>query len=91
MKDVNLTGIFLSLASRFGCSNFNCSSIIPIDGEPIDMLLVFNINDFNEEDIDIVNEIIYENITCEVKGVDTKFDNKGLSIYVEFTNSKFID
>ena len=97
MKNVNLTGLFLALASQFDCAGFNCNSLIPTGGEPIDMMLIFNVdkNTFKQEDIAKVNEIVYENITGEVKQVNTQFDNEktngNLTIYVEFNNSTFID
>lgn len=97
MKNVNLTGIFLAMASTFGCAGFNTNSLIPTDGEPIDMMLMFNVNKdtFKDEDIAKVNEIVYANIGEVVKQVDIKFDgdktNSNLTIYVEFANSTFID
>ena len=97
MKNVNLTGLFLAMNENFNCAGFNCNSLIPDGREPIDMMLVFNVNKntFKNEDIAKVNKIVYEHITGEVKQVNIQFDddktNGNLTIYIEFMNSEFID
>jgi len=91
MKNVNLTGIFLAMIAQFGVSGFELSSIIPIDKEPIDALIKFKDATVNEEDIASINEIIYANVIGEVRQVEAKLKDGTIEIYIEFTNSEFLD
>lgn len=85
MKNVNITGIFLAMIAKFGVSTFEVSSIIPKGGaEPIDVMLSFkNINITLENTASEINEIVYENITGEVKSVSTTMNHGVLHIYIE--------
>lgn len=98
MKNVNLTGLFLALATQFGVKSFEVSCITPNGSEPIDVLMYFKEGIVEVNDIPKILDIVKEN-TGEVKetGVkltDNGFSNiefKGIEIYIEFINSTFID
>lgn len=92
MKNVNLTGLFLAMVAEFGATGFALSSIVPDGGsEPIDALIVFEDTNIHDEDLAKVNEIIYENITGEVLQAVVKLKDNKLEVYIEFTNSEFLD
>jgi hypothetical protein len=91
MKNVNLTGIFLGMVN-FGVSGFELTSITSKDGEPIDALIRFKDAVVIEEDLVKINEMVYANITTEVKQAVVRIKNVNeVELYIEFTNSEFLD
>lgn len=90
MKNVNLTGLFLALASQFAVKSFEVSCITPNGGEPIDALMYFKEGIVEVNDIPKILAIVKEN-TGEVKETGVKLTDKGIEIYIEFIGSTFID
>jgi len=84
MKNVNLTGLFLSLVAEFGVTSFELSSIVPTTtNEPIDAMIDFN-SRLDEFDIDRIQSIVNENIAVEVKQATVKIKESVIHVYIEF-------
>ena len=90
MKNVNLTGLFLAMVAKFGVNSFELYSIVPYNGEPIDALITFKGSNATLADIDMINEIVDENITGEVKQSKVTITIVNIQVYIEFEH-KFID
>lgn len=94
MKNVNLTGIFLSLAATFGVTGFELSCIKPVDTEPIDALIKFKNGNFGYVDLEAaadkceaVENIVKENITGNLPKISTSIKNGELELYLEFEHT----
>jgi len=84
MKNVNLTGLYLSLVAEFGVTSFELSSIVPTTtNEPIDAMIDFNSN-LEVFDIDRIQSIVNENIAVEVKQATVKIKESVIHVYIEF-------
>ena len=84
MKNVNLTGLYLSLVAEFGVTSFELSSIVPTTtNEPIDAMIDFNSN-LEVFDIDRIQTIVNENIAVEVKQATVKVKENVIHVYIEF-------
>lgn len=85
MKNVNLTGLYLSLVAEFGITSFELSSIVPTTtNEPIDAMIDFNSHLDNEFDIERIQSIVNENITGDVKQATVKTKENVIHVYIEF-------
>jgi hypothetical protein len=91
MKNVNLTGLYLAMITNFGVNGFDLHSIIPEGGEPIDALICFRGGNEKLNDIDKINEMVSEHITGDVKQVKVDITALYIQVYIEFTNSTFIE
>ena len=86
MKNVNLTGLYLSLVAEFGVTSFELSSIVPTTtNEPIDAAIDFN-SRFEEVEFDVerIQSIVNENITGDVKQATAKTKENVIHVYIEF-------
>ena len=84
MKNVNLTGLYLSLVAEFGVTSFELSSIVPTTtNEPIDAMIDFN-STSNEFDVDRIQSIVNKNIAVEVKQATVKTKENVIHVYIEF-------
>ena len=84
MKNVNLTGLYLSLVAEFGVTSFELSSIIPTTtNEPIDAMIDFN-SRLDEFDIERLQTIVNDNITGNVKQATVKTIENVIHVYIEF-------
>ena len=83
MKNVNLTGLYLSLVAEFGVTSFELSSIIPTTNEPIDAMIDFN-SRLDEFDIERLQTIVNDNITGDVKQATVKTIENVIHVYIEF-------
>jgi len=85
MKNVNLTGLYLSLVAEFGVTSFDLSSITPTTtNEPIDAMIDFNSRLDIEFDIERLQTILNDNITGDVKQATVKTKENVINVYIEF-------
>ncbi len=85
MKNVNLTGLYLSLVAEFGVTSFELSSIVPTTtNEPIDAMIDFNSRLDIEFDVERIQSIVNENITSDVKQATVKTKENVIHVYIEF-------
>lgn len=85
MKNVNLTGLYLSLVAEFGVTSFELSSIVPTTtNEPIDAMIDFNSRLDIEFDAERIQSIVNENITGDVKQATIKTKENVIHVYIEF-------
>jgi len=85
MKNVNLTGLYLSLVAEFGVTSFELSSIVPTTtNEPIDAMIDFNSRLDIEFDVERIQSIVNENITGDVKHATVKTKENVIHVYIEF-------
>lgn len=85
MKNVNLTGLYLSLVAEFGVTSFELSSIVPTTtNEPIDAAIDFNSRLEVEFDLERIQSIVNENITGDVKQATVKAKENVIHVYIEF-------
>ncbi len=85
MKNVNLTGLYLSLVAEFGVTSFELSSIVPTTtNEPIDAMIDFNSRLDIEFDAERIQSIVNENITGDVKQATVKTKENVIHVYIEF-------
>ena len=85
MKNVNLTGLYLSLVAEFGVTRFELSSIVPTTtNEPIDAMIDFNSRLDIEFDVERIQSIVNENITGDIKQATVKTKENVIHVYIEF-------
>lgn len=86
MKNVNLTGLYLSLVAEFGVTSFELSSIVPTTtNEPIDVMIDFNSRLDNVEfDVEKLQSIVNDNIIGDVKQATVKIQENVIHVYIEF-------
>jgi hypothetical protein len=86
MKNVNLTGLYLSLVAEFGVTSFELSSIVPTTtNEPIDAMIDFNSRLDNVDfDIEKLQSIVNDNIIGDVKQATVKIQENVIHVYIEF-------
>ena len=84
MKNVNLTGLYLAMVSKFGVTGFELTSLVPQGGEPIDMLITFYGGDINSLTILAdVDACIRQNISGELQVIRPKINEGRIQIYLE--------
>jgi len=86
MKNVNLTGLYLTLVAEFGVTSFELSSIVPTTkNEPIDAMIDFNSRlEGIEFDIERLQTIVNDNIIGDVKQATVKTQENVIHVYIEF-------
>jgi hypothetical protein len=86
MKNVNLTGLYLSLVAEFGVTSFELSSIVPTTtNEPIDAMIDFNSRLDNVDfDVEKLQSIVNDNIIGDVKQATVKIQENVIHVYIEF-------
>lgn len=91
MKNVNLTGLFLAMSAEFGVAGFELACITPVGKEPIDALIHFKDGLIGVFDLGKAEEIVKANLTGDVKQFNVSLMSGEIEVYIEFTNSTFID